>query len=316
MPPPVKVLYIAGAGRTGSTLIEKLLGQLDGVFAGGELTFMWGYALRGRCSCGLDLVACPTWQAVFDEAYGGFDGIDADEMVRLRARCDSRTLPLLVSKAAARRLLDRLGPFPERVERLYEAIATTTGCRTIIDSSKEPHYAWVLRQRTGLDVRVLHLVRDPRAVAHSWSKRKEQAGIPGTFMEQRSAAVSSTYYAVSNVAAEALLRGGPYARVRYEEAVADPAALGRIAGELMDEPMDLTTVLPDGRHGDVQGTHSCWGNPNRFETGPVTLRLDDAWVGQLEPRPRRTVEVLNGPLLRRYGYPRDGVNHGEAPGST
>ena len=29
-----------------------------------------------------------------------------------------------------------------------------------------------------------------------------------------------------------------------------------------------------GRHGVVHETHSAWGNPNRFETGPVTLRLD------------------------------------------
>jgi hypothetical protein len=308
MPPPVKVLYIAGAGRTGSTLIEKLLGQLDGVFAGGELTFLWGYAVRGRCSCGRGLVACPVWTAIFDEAFGGFAGIDADEMVRLRARSDSRSLPLLASRFAQR----RLGPYPERVERLYAAIGATTGARVIVDSSKEPHYAWILRSRRALDVRVLHLVRDPRAVAHSWAKRKEQAGIPGTWMEQRSAAVSSAYYAVSNVAAEALFARDRdrYLRVRYEDAIADPIALGDDLSALMGEPMDLRAVLPDGHRGVVRETHSAWGNPNRFETGPVTLRLDAAWRDAPPTRERRIVEALNGPLLRHYGY--TGVRHRRA----
>ena len=315
MPSPVKVLYIAGAGRTGSTLLEKMLGQLDGVFAGGELTFMWEYALRGRCSCGRDLVDCPVWRSIFATAYGGFDGVDAAELVRLRRRCDSRTLPLLAIRPARRRLLDRLGPFPATVERLYRAISSVTGCRVIVDSSKEPHYAWLLRNRTDLDVRVLHLVRDPRAVAYSWSKRREQAGIPGTLMEQRSSAVSATYYAVSNAAAELLLASANYRRVRYEDAIADPLAFGRVVGELMDESLDLSSVLPDGRSGTVHETHSAWGNPNRFETGAITLRLDDAWRERATPRNARVVEVLNGPFLRRYGYVPHAITHRPASGS-
>jgi hypothetical protein len=131
-------------------------------------------------------------------------------------------------------------------------------------------------------------------------------------MEQRSAAVSSAYYAVSNVGAEALFARkrdrNRYLRVRYEDAITDPVELGRQLSVLMDEPMDLQTVLPDGRHGVVHETHSAWGNPNRFETGPVTLRLDEAWRDAPVTRERRIVELLNGPLLRHYGY--TGTSHG------
>ena len=34
---PVRVLYIGGLGRSGSTLLDRMLGQLDGVWSVGEL---------------------------------------------------------------------------------------------------------------------------------------------------------------------------------------------------------------------------------------------------------------------------------------
>jgi hypothetical protein len=40
----------------------------------------------------------------------------------------------------------------------------------------------------------------------------------------------------------------------------------------------------------------------RFGAGPLELRIDDAWTHGLEPRQRRTVSLLTGPLLARYGY--------------
>ena len=75
-----------------------------------------------------------------------------------------------------------LGPPPSRPERspscgrswrpLYRAIATVTGARVIVDSSKLPSYLAVLRGVDGLDVRTVHLVRDPRAAAFSWQRAK------------------------------------------------------------------------------------------------------------------------------------------------
>jgi hypothetical protein len=79
------------------------------------------------------------------------------------------------------------------------------------------------------------------------------------------------------------------------------------------EPIDLRSVLPDGRRGRVHGTHSLWGNPNRFESGPIELRIDDEWTGKLGGAPRAAATVLNGPYLVKYGYPLR-VTHRSAPG--
>ena len=57
---------------------------------------------------------------------------------------------------------------------LYEAIAEVARARVVVDSSKLPTYAMLLDGIEGVDVRVAHLVRDPRAAAFSWQRKKEQ----------------------------------------------------------------------------------------------------------------------------------------------
>ena len=303
---PVRVLYIGGTGRTGSTLLEKMLAQLDGVFAAGELTWLW-YGLRGhgRCSCGEPLRVCPVWSAVFTEAYGGVDEIDPEEMMALRHRFRSVHLPLMVTGRLHDRYLRRLGPYPERLERLYRAIQTVTGAGVIVDASKEPHYSSILRTRPGLDVRFLHLVRDPRAVAHSWARTRTERGFgEGHFMERRGAVKSAVYYDVSNVASEALWknRGGRYRRLRYEDFVADPVAAIAGAGELMGEEWDAGSFVR-GSRAELAPIHSAWGNPNRFDGGTVTVSADEQWRTEMAARRRLASSALAGPVGRRYGYP-------------
>ncbi len=306
MTAPLKVLYIGGTGRTGSTLLDKLLGQVPGVFAGGELAFLWkqGICSGGRCSCGAAIVDCPVWGRALTTAFGP-DGVDAAEMVRLRTGAQSTHLPLMVVPAARRWLLRRLGPFPERTEALYRAIASTTGSRLIVDSSKEPHYSWILRSRPGLDVRFLHLVRDPRAIAHSWQRRRREPGLAGDAqMEQRTPVVSALYHNVSNVASDLLWanRTGRYLRLRYEDLLSDPQGAVEQIEALVDEPLPLDGIL-SGSTAVLGQQHVAWGNPNRFESGSIELRPDTEWETAMPAWDKRLVAACTFPLMRRYGYP-------------
>src|SRR5207249_8771406 len=78
--PAVKVLYVAGSGRSGSTILDRILGQVDGFFSAGELCNLWGRGLlaRRRCGCGTPVPDCPVWGAVLAEAFGGADQVDAE----------------------------------------------------------------------------------------------------------------------------------------------------------------------------------------------------------------------------------------------
>jgi Sulfotransferase domain len=305
--PRVRVLYIGGTGRTGSTLLTNLLGEFPGFFAAGELAFIWrfGFLNDGRCGCGLVLRDCPVWQSIFAAAYGGAGNVDAAELVRLRRRFNSNHLPLMLTRNMRERLLERSGDFPQTVEKLYHGIAEATGSRVIIDSSKEPHYSYILRSLPSLEVFFLHLVRDPRGVAFSWKDhRKKESGLSHeAMMEERGSIVSSTYFDVSNIAAELLWARTPdhYMFLRYEDFLSRPEQTIRSIGEFVGEDIDPQRVLRDGQV--ILGqSHTAWGNPNRFDQGPVRLKTDETWRSAMPRQRQLAVTGLTLPLMKHYRY--------------
>ena len=90
--PPVRprLLFIAGWGRSGSTLLDRILGQVPGVFSAGELRDIWRRgALEDRlCGCGSPFRECAVWRKVGEVAFGGWDAIDLVEAQALRDRLD------------------------------------------------------------------------------------------------------------------------------------------------------------------------------------------------------------------------------------
>ena len=93
-----------------------------------------------------------------------------------------------------------------------------------------------------------------------------------------------------------------YHLLRYEDFVAQPQKALRQVLELVDES---STPLPHVAEHEVELgiNHNIWGNPNRFQSGPVRLRPDDEWVFKMRQRDKSLVTLLTLPLLARYGYP-------------
>ncbi len=174
---PVKVLYVVGLGRSGSTILSNSLGQVPGFFSGGELNFIWRHnVIENRlCGCGRPFHECPVWTKVMEEAFGGMDGVDPREMMRLQnLGTRTRHIPQMLTKNGRRDLSERLEKLLIAYGRLYDAIGTVTDSRVIVDSSKEPAHGFAMGMVPGVDFYVLHLIRDPRAAAYSWSKKKPQ----------------------------------------------------------------------------------------------------------------------------------------------
>ena len=80
MTDPVRVLYIAGLAHSGSTLLSRVLGEVEGLFAAGEVYALSERIANGdRCGCGAALGECPFWGAVLRSAFP-----DGDALPRLR----------------------------------------------------------------------------------------------------------------------------------------------------------------------------------------------------------------------------------------
>jgi hypothetical protein len=303
----VKVLYVVGLGRSGSTILSNSLGQIPGFFSGGELNFIWRHnVLENRlCGCGRPFRECPVWTRVMDQAFGGMDGVDPRAMMRLQnLGTRTRHIPMMLTKGGRRSLAQRLEKLLIAYGRLYEAIGAVTGSRVIVDSSKEPAHGFAMSMVPGVDFCALHLVRDPRAAAYSWSKKKPQ---PDTntrdFMVRFSPAKSSALWGSWNASAGALWRRAPdrYLRLRYEDFVADPRESFEKILALVGEPAAGPPLVGD-REVKLGVSHTVSGNPNRFETGAVELRTDREWISRMKPRDKALVTALTLPLMKHYGY--------------
>lgn len=301
-----KLLYIAGAGRSGSTLLSRMLGQFEGFAAPGELYYLWqeGFAEERKCECGGSIPRCDFWSEVLKETERRVGRIDPAELLKLHhGVARTRHSPLrAVPGLGWLREVDE--SYAEVVRALYSSLAVVTNAAVIVDGSKLPSFALVLREFLQVDLRVLHLVRDPRAVAYSW-RRKRHNPASGRPFGRISPARSAILWNVWNVLAERMKVGAqsvPYLRIRYEDFTACPReTLWRILN-FLEESRDIESVV-EGRTVRLAGGHSVGGNPNRFRTGSIPLRPDRAWLESLDRWPMLTVSALTLPLLLRYGYP-------------
>jgi hypothetical protein len=306
----VPVLYIGGWGRSGSTLLAHVLAEVPGFVSVGELRYVWqaGPAGNELCGCGLAFGECPFWTAVGQEAFGGWDTVDVDEVLALEAAVlRHRNVPLLAIGRLAQEHAEQVRRYAELTAAVYRAILTVSGASVVVDSTKNPPYAYFLRaaQAAGLRLRVLHLVRDSRGVVHSWMKRVSRPEVTnggGAYFQEFSPFKAGVRWMQCNMAFDVLRRlGVPTVRMRYESLAADPRGeLERAFAALGEAGVhDLSAV---GDSVQVEGQHSVRGNPMRFAHGRQQVRADEAWRTGMARKTRSLVVLVTWPLLLRYGY--------------
>jgi hypothetical protein len=290
-------------------LVERLLGELPGVRALGEVVHLWQRDVRDdeRCGCGQRFSGCGFWTSVGERAFGGWDNLDVARVLHLRDTVErTRYIPRLAGERLPSAQRGAVEEYAGYYSALYAAAAEVSGARVVVDSSKHSALAHCLRWSPGLDLRVVHVVRDARGVAYSWTKtvtrpEADDAAEMTRYSPGRSALLWNAHNAAFGLLAR---RGVPVRRIRYEQFLADPRAALRALGEFAGLTVtdgDLEFLGTD--HAELAPGHSAAGNPMRFTVGRVPLRRDDAWVRALPGPQRRLVGTVCAPLLRAYGYP-------------
>jgi hypothetical protein len=285
-----------------------MLGSALGFFPTGELREIW---YRGRienrlCGCGNSFHDCAYWKEVGEVAFGGWDAEDAEARAAQRMDLDRPWhLPLLMTPGLSASYRRRHQAYTEVLSKLYGAIGSVSEAPVIVDSSKIPTYAMLLRRVPGIDLRVVHLVRDPRGVAFSWQKQVQRVD-GGNTDEMYRYGVASTIvrYDMYNGLMQTVGRWKtPYLRVRYEDLVARPLdALEQIAAFAWGATVVNPGQLAAGK-AEFTSDHTVDGNPIRFQRGSVDLKLDDQWRTQLDTKTRRLVTAGTAPFLVNYRYP-------------
>jgi hypothetical protein len=301
---PVKLLFVAGYGRSGSTLLDRVLGQIDGFCSVGELRhlFQEGYVENRRCGCGERFHDCDFWRRVTARALEGPDPLDVEAMVSLKRRVDHWWLaPQLGWSIGTRRQRRDVERYRTLLRSFYLAIRSVSGARVIVDSSKDVSHGYALR-RIGEPVRphVLHLVRDSRAVAYSWQRRKFNPG-SGEDMERYSLLrTAAEWNAINALTALHRRTGTPYSILRYRDFAEEPA---RAVAAVLDAIGEGGRPAPVTERGTVTlgENHTVAGNPNRFKRGELAIRPDEEWRRRMSPPAKGLVTALTLPGLARHG---------------
>lgn len=276
---PLKILYIVGAARSGSTLLTRALNEFSEFFAIGEMHGLHT-SLREAvsCGCGAKVDDCPVWRQALDDA-GGLDAADRYEtgMKRLRSR-DAWTL---AARPLWRRRTSGLTDFDGLLQRLYGSVATAAAGERpiIIDESKHPIYGLYLAQRPWVDLSFIHLVRDPGDVARSWANAKPDPGRPsGTFLRKHRLQALSEYVRHNLLASIAVRRSGrPVLRVRYEDYVDDPGSVLTSIRSLVGLPAPTggEASMLQSRGFEAGENHILASNPDKYQRGWIEVRRND-----------------------------------------
>lgn len=303
---PLRIGYVTGYGRSGSTVLDIVLGEHSQLFGAGELTNFSRRVWPNNeyCSCGATVRDCPFWSVVAQQFLSRFGQNAFADYAKLQVRFENLSV---VARS-------RVGLVPQAGRKeygaytrgLFEIVAKLSGKPIIIDSSKIPGRAAALLNIDDIDLRIIHLVRDGRAVAWSMLKPYEvdakvglERRLPG-----RSVPRTALRWSMVNLGAESVAqRVDPdkSARLSYEAFVSKPAdELARLGKVLGVDMGDLVSRLESGP--PFSATHVVAGSRWRMG-GPITLRLDQEWRRTMPAHERHKFQVLSGWLQRRYGYP-------------
>lgn len=296
----LKVLLITSAPRSGSTILDIALNQAEGLFGAGEFESLWKRPEHARCGCGRLRAECAFWPDVVERAFGHREVARVQKRFQPLASIYPKHIELLRAERGREWWETRVAPLRTDLERFYRAMAETAGARVVVDSSKSASHGWILDSLPGIELYVLHLMRDPRGLAYSWRKVVRDAD--GEMPRYGSAMVSGLWMQYDRWARRLIEHlPGRAMQLRYEDLMADPPGrLGAILELVGERPESMPLI--NGREFETTANHALAGNPVRLKKGPTVLREDRAWETALPAWRKATVSLLTWPGLRRNGY--------------
>lgn len=304
-----RILFIGGYGRSGSTLLDLLLGQIDGFVSVGEMRYIWEWGLRDNllCGCGEPFLSCPFWTEVLREVFGSISNIDPERMIRLKRHVERtpNVLCVLAPQLLAPRHNQEYDEYSQIMQRLYKAILAVSGARIVVDSSKHPSRGLLVSSMETTELNTIHLVRDCRAVVYSWQKKcvRPEVQVGTQHMDRHGLWRCVGHWLGHNrLVASLRTQSNVYLFIRYEDLVAKPQeTLQKIVGSIGEAATDFAFFEP----GEVRMkiNHTVAGNPMRFAKGSMRIKLDDEWKSKLSRTKQFLVTSLTWPQLVRYGYP-------------
>ncbi|RMG22842.1 MAG: sulfotransferase [Methanobacteriota archaeon] len=284
----IRVLFIVGAGRSGSTLLGRILGEVPGFVNIGEAASFLFRKVHHQfpCSCGKPVRDCEFWKPIFLPLMPQVEKWTQGWRIDLGRH---RMYPRIMFRKKGLFIRE----FNEFSFLLYQSIRDQTRADVIVDTSKTPNFPLMLLSAVNpkLDVYVLHLVRDPRGFVSSRIR-------PKSYLVALKPDRAIMVWNVCNLTALLLKRfAGKYMRLRYEDFTSSPMEITMnivrwVSGEQKPLPFQGNKVT-------IGTQHVLAGNPDKFKSGQIAVH-ESTW--KLPRCIRLATEILTFPLALILGY--------------
>lgn len=245
----IRVLYIAGYGRSGSTLLDIVLAGHENIFGLGEVACLpEEIALQERtCACGSRYRSCSFW-GDWTERIGDPRGL-REVLLAIEQR---RQLPALLLDRQAQDLRNR---YTRYHNELLRYIVERSGAEILVDSSKNGRWTagrfLSLERLADVEVHVLHLIRRGAATVKSYAEHGSNWALEGKRKPPAIPGIrASVGWTLANGVAALLRRFLPserYCRIWYRDLVESPRRVLTDIGVWLDVDMEevITKIEQD-----------------------------------------------------------------------
>lgn len=263
----IKVIYIAGEVRSGTTILDLLLSNHKNVTTLGELSNLEDYLNRkgiGRtsnweCSCGRPVTDCLFWKNITSTFESQFKKQIRTKAQKAKGKCANQNAA-------------------KNCHRIFSIAARKTGATVLIDSSKTAlQLKYLIDNPIGnTEIFVAFIIRDSRGVAlskNNWDT-KFNRGKRGGLIK------NILVWLKNNIAILSVICRYDRKKViffHYEDFVLDPS---RYINEIYTMVGLCNRDAPDLLL-NIQGKHNIAGTPNRKKFNNTPIKFDKRWVKKI-----------------------------------
>ncbi len=266
------IIYIAGYGRSGSTLLDIILGSHPYILSGGELTYLYDDAVQPNrlCSCGFPLANCRFWKNYLNNT--NIDDINNYRKITRKLE----ELKLVKTLNSKKTEFELYGKFIENMFKYMSNRAVEIGLkkrvRFIVDSSKTSrkvcYRPYLVAMLTDFNVKLIHLQRGFTSTLKSVYKRSnwlEEGAFKGVRNRYIRAIRALLGYLIANKCAEKWKESVEYMYIEYEKLISEPIDTIRDVGEFIG--LDLSPVVHKiSKNECFKPQHLVGGNRLRFNS--------------------------------------------------
>jgi len=281
------IIYLMGAGRSGTTALATFLGNNDNILTVGEMHQFFEHITENKtCSCGEQLDKCVVWSKVLKDLPKDYVE-DAREYSEF---CSMFEYHSSVPKYLLKKFThEEISKYILINETVFQAIKKNNDKKYFLDSAKYIGRFLGLNKSEKLNIKTIYVIRDVRGVINSFSKQVQSP---------RSAIGTIGYWLVVNSVAELVYRfskKGTVLKLRYESLIDEPIKeFERLEKFLEIDLSDLKNRIENDMSFDMP--HIIGGNRMK-ENKEIKFQKDISWRNKYSKGKQLLYYLLASPIM-------------------